>query len=229
MAGVPGFGAGGLPNTYPSRGLVEWGTNESFRDMPDDWVGGARGPAALPSRTTVENGPAPSTPLVGPYGPISHHRGDFIEDAGAPRLLFENVLGHGDIAWNRPTYPNVAGHNAFHPATAFSRTANSIYYDDAPASPIPISRKHIGSFTVRREYGSTAQFFDGRSLATFVASIKTGMNQQGRRWLKQAKTANPWQPNLGNWGAAGSYGQTTKQLPTTPANIPAPFDTYGAY
>lgn len=228
--GVPGFGNGGLPNAYPSRALAEYGTSDSFRDMPNDWVGGARGPAALPSRTTVPNGPAPAQALRGPYGPISYHRGAYIEDAGAPRLYYDSVLGHGDIPWHRPTYANSAGRNQFHaPTDQPSWTANATQTETTPSSPIPVQNKHIGSFTVREEYGSTRQFFDGRSLAEFVASIKVGMDQQGRRWLAQAKTRNPWQPNLSNWGAAGSYGQTTSVLPTQPANVPASYNQYGAY
>jgi hypothetical protein len=228
--GPAGFGQGGLPNALPGRGYIEYGTNDSFRDMPNDWVGGARGPAALPSRTIVENGPAPSEPLRGASGVISMHRGDFVEDAGAPRLSFDNVLGHGDIPWSRPTYPNVAGLRGYRPPTQMpSWTADAAVVPGQPTVGIPVSRKHIGSFTVREEFGSTRELFNGSSLAQFVASIQVGMDQQGRRWLKQAKTKNPWQPNLGNWGAAGSYGQTTKQLPTMPANVPTSYDTYGAY
>jgi hypothetical protein len=229
--GVSGFGSGGTPNVLPGRGYPQAGS-DSYRDEPDDWVGGARGPAALPSRTITHNGPAPSQPLFGAKGPISYHRGDYIEDPGAPRLYFDGVLGHGDIPWSRPTYPNVAGRNGYKPPTQMPNwTADQAIAAGGPTVPIPVSKKHIGSFTVRRPYGdtSTGELFRNGSLATYVASIKTGMNQQGRRWLTQAKTKNPWQPNLGNWGAAGSYGQTTKQLPTTPANIPASYDTYGAY
>jgi hypothetical protein len=230
--GPAGFGQGGQPNSYPSRALSEYGTNPYYRDFPDDWVGGQRGVAALPSRTTVKNGPAPSTPMRGPFGIISYHRGAYIEDAGAPRLYFENVLGHGVLPWSRPVYSNVAGRNGYVPPTQMpSWTYNRKVVADGPASYIPVQRKQIANFMVRRPYGDTGtgQLFKNGSLATFVASIQVGMNQQGRRYLAQAKTKNPWQPNLGNYGTAGSYGQTTKKLPTTPTNVPASYDMYGAY
>lgn len=230
--GPAGYGQGGQPNAYPSRGLAEYGTNPNFRDMPNDWVGGARGPAALPSRATVWNGPAPSTlPAHGANGPVSVHRGAFIEDAGAPRLSFDNVLLHKSIPWNRPVYANAAGRMGYHPATRMSWTANSIDTTEGPRSPIPVQTKRIGNFTVRKPFGDTGSgmLFRNGSLAQFVASIQVGMDSQGRRWLSQAKTRNPWQPNLSNWGPAGSYGQTTRTLQTQPANIPTSYTTYGAY
>ena len=226
------FGQGGRPNSYPRRGAggAQYGTSSTAHDVPDEFVGGARGPAALPSRTTVANGPARSERLIGADGQISLHRGDFVEDAGAPRLSFDGVLGHGSIAWHRPTYPNVAGREMYRPPTQMpSWSENGAVIPGAPHSPIPVQNKRIGSFTVSREYGSTRQFFDGRSLADFVASIQVGMNAQGRRWLAQARTANPWQPNLSSWGPAGSYGQTTTVLKTAPTTVPASYDQYGAY
>jgi hypothetical protein len=229
--GPAGFGSGGMPNNYPSRAEALDGTNNYYRDLPD-WVGGARGPAALPSRTTTINGPAPAQAIHGAQGPISYHRGDYIEDPGAPRLYFDNVLGHGDISWSRPTYANMAGRSMYHsPTQQPSWTANTDLQQDGPTVPIPVQNKHIGNFTVRRPYGdnSSGMEFKTGSLAQFVASIQVGMNQQGKRWLSQAKTHNPWQPNLSNWGPAGSYGQTTSVLKTQPTFVPASYDEYGAY
>lgn len=230
MAGVPGFGQGGQPNALPSRGRPEYGTNTTFRDAPDDWVGGARGPSALPSRTTVLTRPAPSQPLRGANGTISNHRGAYIEDAGAPRVEFSTVLGHMGIAWSRPTYANIQGLLRYNPPTQMpSWTANADVVSGPPTAAIPSSNKRIGSFTVRGEYGQTRQFFANGSLAEYVASIKSGMTQQGRRWLRQAKTHNPWLPNLSSYGAAGSYGQTTTVLPTRPTNAPSGTPSMGSY
>jgi len=224
------FGQGGRPNSLPGRGRPLFGSNDWAHDVPDEFTGGARGPAALPSRATVYNGPAPSQRLIGADGPISFHRGEFVEDAGAPRLSFDGVLGHGSIPWSRPTYANASGRMQFRPPTQMpSWSADAAVVPSGPTVPIPVSAKHIGSFTVREEYGSTRQLFDGRSLAEFVASITSGMDSQGRRWLAQAKTRNPWQPNLSAYGPAGSYGQTTKVLATAPTSVPAAYDEYGAY
>ena len=224
------FGSGGRPNSYPGRGRAQFGTNDTAHDVADEFTGGARGPAALPSRTVVYNGPAHSQPLLGADGPISLHRGEFVEDAGAPRLDFDGVLGHGRIAWSRPRYANVSGRMQYRAPTQMpSWSADAAVVPSGPTVPIPVQEKSIASFTVREEFGSTRQFFDGRSLAEFVRSIQVGMNAQGIRWLAQAKSRNPWQPNLSAYGPAGSYGQTTKVLATAPTTVPAAYDEYGAY
>ncbi len=230
MPGSSAFGRGGAVNAYPGRGLPEYGSEDD--SGRGGFGGGARGPAALPSRTTVANGPAAPEPLIGAHGTISYHRGDFIEDAAAPRLYFDGVYDHGAVPWRRPTYANAAGRLGYHaPTHRTSWTANDIAVDEVPRSPIPVQNKRITNFTVRRPFGdtSTGQLFNGKSLADYVASIMVGMDQQGRRWLSQAKTKNPWQPNLSSWGAAGSYGQTTTVLDTAPANTPASYNQYGAY
>ncbi len=248
--GPSGFGQGGQPNFYPGRGYPQAGS-ATFRDMPDDFVGGARGPAALPSRLDPINpagdGPAPSDPRIlgfnrvgdngntidgtGEQGPISYHRGAFVEDAGAPRLDFDNVFGHATIDWNRPYYPNVTGQATFHAPTQMpSWSANAAPQSDVPMSSIPFTMKKISNFTVRRPYGDTSSgnFFKNGSLALFVESIGTGMNLQGRRWLRQSKTHNPTLVNRSSYATAGSYGQTTAAIGTTPANLPAS-SPYGAY
>lgn len=213
-------GQGGTPNALPGRGYPEFGTNTSFRDTPDDWVGGARGPAALPSRTTVFTRPAPADMRGGWEGTISYHRGAYVEDAAAPRLNFTNVLGHGDIAWRRPMYANVAGLHGYHPPTQMpSWTANS-ESTPGPVVPIPVSNKRITNWTNRPEYGQTNQRFNTGSLAEWVRGLQDGMNVQGKRWLVQAKTHNPRLYNLQRYGVAGSYGQTTKILNTAPQNVP---------
>ncbi len=208
----PGGGQGGQPNFYPGRGYPEQGS-ATYRDMPNDWVGGARGPAALPSRldpiTPQADGPAPFDPRysdTGAQGPISFHRGSFVEDAGAPRLCFDNVFGHGTVPWNRPVYPNQAGQMMFRsPTQQPSWSANSALQQDRPTVPIPIQRKQIGSFTVRRPYGDTSsgELFRNGSLAEFVQSIGVGMNLQGRRWLRQSKTHNPTLVNRATYATAG--------------------------
>lgn len=230
MPGNSAFGRGGAINAYPGRGLPEYGSRDATEQS--GFTGGARGPAALPSRTTVLNGPAPAEPLIGAHGTISYHRGAYVEDAGAPRIYFDGVYDHGAVPWRRPDYANAAGRLGYHaPTQQPSWTANRMVDIEAPGSPIPVQNKKIGNFTVRRPYGDTSSgmLFNGKSLADYVASIMVGMNQQGKRWLTQAKTKNPWQPNLSSWGAAGSYGQTTTVLPTAPANVPASFNQYGSY
>jgi hypothetical protein len=228
--GVTGFGSGGMPNYLPGRGFPEYGS-DSFRDEPDDWVGGARGPAAIPSRIIEGGRPAPSQRLVGAYGAIPNRRAATIEDAGAPRLYFDGVLGHGDIPWSRPTYDNIAGLATYVPPTQMpSWSANSDVVPSGPRSFIPRSRKHIGSFTVRRPFGDTSsgELFTSAPLDGYVDAIPSGMDQQGRRWRRQSKTHNPTLVNRSSYTTAGSYGQTTSTLPTAATNTP-PTSQYGAY
>jgi hypothetical protein len=255
MAGGPaGGGQGGLANSYPSRTYPEYG-DPFYHWEPDPWVGGARGPSALPSRldpvTPAADGPAPSDPRIrrdrtsstlsgwkedtltidgtGAQGPISFHRGGYIEDAGAPRLCFDNVFGHGTVPWNRPVYPNQAGAQMFRaPTQQPSWSANTALQQDRPTVPFPIQRKQIANFTVRRPFGDTSsgELFRNGSLAEFVQSIGAGMNLQGRRWLRQSKTHNPTLVNRASYATAGSYGQTTTTLQSQPTNVP---DPYGAY
>jgi hypothetical protein len=226
--GVSGFGSGGQPNELPSRTYPRHGS-ATYRDEPDDWAGGARGPAALPSRIIEGGAPAPSQPLVGARGTILQHRGAFIEDAGAPRLSFDGVLGHGAIRWSRPTYANLAGKLGYVPPTQQpSWSADAAVVPGQPTVPIPFSNKHIGSFTVREEYGSTRQWFNTGPLDSYVDAIPSGMNQQGRRWRKQSKTHSPTLLNRSKYSTAGSFGQTTATLPTEPTNTPNS-NPYGAY
>lgn len=231
--GTPGGGSGGLPNFYPGRGYPEHGS-DSFRDQPNDWVGGARGVSALPARAIVPNGPAPFDPrmgVTGAKGTISAHRGVMVEDAGAPRLCFNNVLGHGTIPWSRPFYPNVAGLHGYHAPTRMpSWSANATGEPDRPSVGIPSSRKRIANFTVRRPYGDNGEGteFKNGSLAVWVQGIQSGMNTQGRRWLSQSKTQNPLLSFLSRYATSGSYGQTTPSLATQPTNQQN-HNPYGSY
>ena len=229
---LAGGGSGGLPNVLPGRGYPQFG----HAGGPPDWDGGARGPSALPSRTiaVVGNRPAPTDPRLfstGWRGPVSNHRGAFVEDAGAPRIEFDNVLGHGTVPWSRPFYPNVAGLMGYHAPTQMpSWSANAVGEPDRPRSSIPVSKKRIGNFTVRRPYGDTSsgEFFRNGSLADFVAGLPSGMTLQGKRWLRQSKTHNPTLVPRSRYSMAGSYGQTTPALATQPTNLPAS-NPYGAY
>jgi hypothetical protein len=254
--GPSGFGQGGLPNFYPGRGYPEAGS-DAYRDMPNDFVGGARGVAALPSRTDpitpAGGGPAPQDPRIagfnqvgeggresdgsgqqgplwGTGSPMGVRRAPSVEDAGAPRICFDNVFGHGTVPWSRPFYANAAGLQSFHsPTQQPSWSANSALQADSPVSPIPVQRKKIGNFTVRRPFGDTSsgELFRNGSLADFVAGISQGMNMQGRRWLRQSKTHNPTLLNRSTYDTAGSYGQTTVALATQPVNTPG--SNYGTY
>jgi hypothetical protein len=230
--GPSGFGQGGQPNFYPGRGYPAYGS-DVFRDMPNDFVGGARGPAALPSRTTVPNGPAPATypQIDGAAGTISMHRGAYVEDAGAPRLSFDFTFAHGTVPWSRPVYANRHGLDQYHdPTQQPSWTANGPADAGMARSPIPVQNKRIGNFTVRRPFGdnSSGTEFQTGSLAEWVATGQVGMDLQGRRWVNQSKTQNPLLMALAPYATAGSYGQTTSSLPTTPSNLPAS-NPYGAY
>lgn len=229
MPGVGIEGSGGTPNALPSRGRPSYGTNTRYRDLTDT-VGGARGPAALPSRTTTFARPAPPSPGGGAYGAISFHRGPMVEDAGAPRVDFSQTFLHGTIPWSRPVYANHAGVLGYHPPTQMpSWTADAAVVPSGPLVPIPVQNKRIANFTVRHQFGSTRELFNTGSLAQFVSEINNGMFLQGRRWLRQAKTANPWLKNLSAWGAAGSFGQTTAVLPTAPTNVPWASSGMGVY
>lgn len=249
--GPSGFGSGGVTNAYPSRTYPSPHSPHTNDDRDTAaFVGGQRGPAAIPSRSVPNPGnyPAPYDPRIrdfnvvgqngaigdgtGQQGPVLQHRGAFVEDAGAPRMDFGLELGHNQIPWSRPTYPNVQGLMEFRSPTQMpSWTANRATEADAPASPIPVQKKHIGQFTVRKEYGSTNQFFNNGSLQQFVAGLPSGMNQQGRRWIRQAKWKNPWLINRAEYGTAGSFGQTTRTLATAPTNLPggSPSNPYGSY
>jgi hypothetical protein len=231
MPGSSAYGQGGLANALPGRGLPEY-SRDGVRIGAPAW-GGAHGPAALPSRTIAPSGPAPAEPLIGWHGPISCHRGAFVEDAAAPRLVFDGVGWHRSIPWRRPVYANVAGRLTYRPPTQMpSWTADAAVVPSGARAPIPVQNKKIGNYTVRRPYGnsSTGMLFSGKSNAEFVAEIQAGMDVQGRRWLKGAKTANPWVKPLSAWGPAGSYGSSTPTLPTAPgAQVQAAFNQYGAY
>jgi hypothetical protein len=228
-SGVPGFGSGGTPNFLPGRGYREYGS-ATYRDAPD-WNGGARGPAAIPARITNPVPPAPADAPRNVFEAINPHRGAFIEDAGAPRLEFENVVGHGDIKWSRPFFPNIAGLRSFRAPTQMpSWSANAVPQVDRPSVPIPSGHKRIDNFTVRRPYGdtSTGQLFPTTySLQDFVRAIQQGMKMQGRRWMRQSKTHNPTLVNRSVYAMAGSYGQTTSTLNTAPTN--APVSAFGVY
>lgn len=226
---MAGWGSGGEPNFLPGRGYPIFGSDVN-RDMPDDWVGGARGVVATQARVIEGGAPAPSQRLEGAHGTVSFHRGSFVEDAGAPRLDYDNVLGHGDIPWSRPTYNNVAGKLGYNPPTQMpSWSADSAVVPGLPSVPVPYSKKHIGSFTVRHQYGSTREIFYNGSLAPFVAGLPSGMDQQGRRGRAQSKTRSPVLYNRAKYGTAGSYGQTTRTLPTAPSNVVASNSPYGPY
>jgi len=223
-----GYGQGGQPNLLPSRTYPRFGSAVA-RDMPNDYVGGARGEAALPSRIIEGGAPAPPHAVGGWFGKISFHRGEFVEDAGAPRLSFDGVLGHGDIKWSRPTYPNIEGKLRYVPPTQQpSWSADAAVVPGRPTVPIPFSHKRIGSFTVREEYGSTRQWFNTGPLTDYVDAIPSGMTQQGRRWKSQSKTHSPTLLNRSRYSTAGSFGQTTSTLPTEPTNLPNA-SPYGAY
>ena len=215
------FGSGGVTAEVPSRTFPRLGTTTQTPDLE----GGARGPEALPSRVANPrlSRPAPADPRPGgQVGPVSNHRGAFVEDAGAPRLLATGELGHDLLPWSRPVYANVAGRLGYHAVTSQpSWSANRVATAGMPASPIPNSTKRIANFMVREEYGSTRQLFPGTSLAGYVSRIQKGINQEGRGWVARSKMRGPKFPRLSVWGQAGSYGQTTQTLPTAPTNVAA--------
>ena len=219
----------GLPNAQPSRGRPDFGY-DSNRNQVSEWVGGARGPAALPSELTSRFPIPPAVVLAGARGTVSQHRGAFVENAAAPRLCYDGELGHNDLPWSRPVYQNLQGLLEFIPPTHMpSWTADTPGMPPGPTVPIPSQRKQIANFMVREEFGSTRELFPGKSLGPFVARLPKGTFQQGRRWMRQAKTQQPTLLNQSVYGTAGSYGQTTAVLPTGPSNVPGSPSPYGAY
>jgi len=228
--------------------------------MPDDWVGGARGPAALPSRTAAFGGagdrPAPRDTRIGGFaqvsqggrlsdstgeqGIISYHRGIMVEDAGAPRLYYDNELYHNHLPWSRPYYANVQGQLNYAPPTQQpSWSSNSdVVPPLAPTVPIPFTKKKIGNFMVRPPYGNTSSgmlfteaWNKGQPLTGWVNKLRSQSGfVQGRRWIAQAKTHQPTLVNLAKYAMAGSYGQTTTSLDTAPTNTPGGgANPYGSY
>lgn len=223
------FGSGGVTVEEPSRTYPQRGTDVATVDL----TGGARGPAAIPSRLVSPRlaRPAPPDPRRGgPVGPRPQRRAPSVENAGAPRLLQTGELGHDDLPWARPAYPNIAGKLGYHAPTQMpSWSANAPVVPTLPRSPIPVSIKRIANFMVREEYGSTRQLFPGNSLAGFVAGIQRGIDVEGRSWRAKRKMKSPITDNLSVWGQAGSYGQTTTILPTSPANTPVAATPHGLY
>jgi hypothetical protein len=218
------FGVNNLPSrTYPKV---------AARPNPDPSVGGASGPAALPARALVNYGyPYPvSVPHSG-KGPISNHRGPVV---AAPKYSpgrqdeaqDDNTVFHNTIRWSRPFFPNSAPVSMYAGATQQpSWTANRALRPGPPLSPIPIQRHRIDNFTVREQFGSDRQLFP----LWGTRRPLSGRDIQGQRWADQAKTTNPYFNRLTVYGLAGSYGQTTKRLPTQPLNEPANATGMGAY
>lgn len=208
------FGQGGRANPYPSRAYGR----ETIQ--PDRFVGGQRGPAALPARLLSSVRAALPALLGGAFGPISYHRGAMVEDAGAPRIDLANDLWHSSIAWSRPIIPNTSG-EGYVPPTVPSWLNLGVDYVAAPAAAIPYSSRKRTWATVNEEFGPTRIRFPwpGENLAP--ARIQRGRQVQYPRWRAQAKTANPWAVLLSTWGQAPSYGSSTTALATAPIPIGA--------
>lgn len=223
------FGSGGVTVEEPSRTYPAQGTT---LEAPD-FTGGARGPASIPSRTVAPRlaRPAPPDPRrAGPVGPVSFHRGAFVENAAVPSLHVGGEMFHSYLPWSRPKYPNIAGQMGYHTPTDMpSWTANRPGASGPPRSPIPYSRKSIANFMVRETFGATRQNFPGGSLAGFVSGIQRGLIQEGKGWRARSKIGRPRFSALSAWGQAGSYGQTTPTLNTTPANASVQATPHGLY
>ena len=229
---------GGRTNAYPSRTYPE----EPATDA-QSFQGGARGPAALPSRITTRVLPAPPGMVGGAWGPEgmgpipaspggSRRRAPVsaIPQVPQQRHQFDNTYDHQTIPWSRPVYDNIAGRDGYKPPTQLpSWTANEVPDPCGPKSAVPFDRKRIDSFTQREEYGSTRQFFPVFAIPN-TRRPASGMNQNLRRSGAQARTGNPWQPLLTQYGLSGSYGLTTRVLKTAPVNQPsAVASPFGAY
>lgn len=227
---MPGtwFGSGGVTAEVPSRTYPQQGTTTPA----PDYTGGARGPAAIPSRATKPVPPA-KPQMTNPRGPVAIHRGTFVEDAGAPRLLATGEFAHDLLPWNRPRYRNVQGRLRYVPPVDVvpSWTANRPNAPAlVPAVAIPVGTRSIANFMVRETFGADRQLFPGGSLAGFVSRIQRGLSLEGRGWARRAKFTNPITTNLSTYGHAGSYGQTTRTLLTAPTNLPVGSSTpYGSY
>jgi hypothetical protein len=184
-------------------------------------IGGARGPAAIPSRLTSNFAPAPEENAGGAYGVISYHRGPWVNTGTIDRPQVGNIFAHETIGWSRPVYPNDAGVLGYVPPTQLpSWTANAVPETAVPdLRTIPVSNKRIDSFTVNQEFGSTRELFPFPVLRSIIQPRNM---VQRRRWAAGAKTSSPYSPRLSIWGLAGSYGQTTTVLNTLPTNPAAP-------
>jgi hypothetical protein len=217
-------------NAYPSRSYPE------FEAMPtmDPALGGAYGPAAIPSRLLTNfRAPGPSSPPHSGKGPIAQR-----QRSGAVVIMpgrspgeqnigeVQNEVFHDTIRWNRPFWPNSGPLAAYCPPTQMpSWTYNTAISAAGPQSAIPVSKHRQTAATIEEEFGSTRQLFP----LWGTRRPLSGMDVQGQRWAAQAKTMNPYMPKLTQYGLAGSYGQTTKTLPTAPVNQASNQNAFGAY
>lgn len=217
-------------NAYPSRSYPEM---EAMPTM-DPALGGAYGPAAIPSRLLTNfRAPGPSAPPHSGKGPIAQRQRSGVVVTMPGRTPGEQYYGevqnetfHNTIRWNRPFWANTAPLAAYCPPTQQpSWTYNTAVAAAGPTASIPVSKHKQTAATINEEYGSTRQLFP----LWGTRRPLSGMDVQGQRWAAQAKMMNPHMDNLTVYGLAGSYGQTTKTLQTAPVNQPSNQNAFGAY
>jgi len=226
-----GEAGGGRTNDLPSR---------TYRQVLGralaNWIGGARGPAALPSRASSSYPPAPPN-MVRPGVPLPFGPQDVTRRAAAIAVAkyspgnqnlgqADNTYDHASIAWSRPFFPNTAGLLGYMPPVPQpSWTADGPGYPLKPSVPVPSGLKRIASATVNEEFGSS------RILFKFFPRdvIQDPGTLQGRRWWAQAKTRNPQQNSLSTWALAPSYGSTTQKLATAPGQLATQNSGMGSY
>jgi len=219
----PAVGGAHGPSAIPSR-LADPGAT---LPAPPAAAGGAWGPSA---RTRRE----PALVMPGRSPTVQQHQ-------------FDNELLHSTIRWSRPRYENEAGRDEYMPPTQQpSWTYDSALQALVPLAPIPVQQKSINPHTVSKSFGDTStgqlsrasygkvpgvpvrlKWYGQPGSPTYptpswmVRRPQSGSVQRNRRWSRQAKWQPPLVSNLTRWGQAGSYGQTTKTLPTAPVNQPA--------
>jgi len=217
-------------NAYPSRSYPENGAMPTM----DPALGGAYGPAAIPSRLLTNfRAPGPSSPPHSGKGPIAQR-----QRSGAVVIMpgrspgeqnigeVQNEVFHNTIRWNRPFWPNTAPLAAYMPANHQPNwTYNNGNPPVQPMAAIPVSKHRQTAATINEEFGPTRILFP----LWGTRRPLSGMDVQGQRWAAQAKTMNPYMPKLTRYGLAGSYGQTTQTLQTAPVNAASNQNAFGAY
>jgi hypothetical protein len=238
-------------NSYPGRGYRE--TPSGIEALPP--VGGAHGPAAIPSRAVAPVAPAPPATAGGTAGPAAvTRRGAVVAMAGrSPGLQnigeVANELLHTSIAWDRPRYPNDEGLATFRaPLPMPSWTADSAATPEEPAVPIPVQEKQITNFTVRKPFGDTSTgelsaSSYGRPEGIPIALPYYGLPGSPTYPTPATQTRRPRSGRslqLRRWSAQAQsanpymprltrWGQAGSYGSTTPTLPTAPASQYGAY
>lgn len=215
--------------------------------LPEDVPGGARGPAAIPSRATTHVVPPPPGRFVpgGNHGQVSLFTPNV--DKTAPYFLGQNegfsiraVEGRA-LRWLSQFFANDAGERSFIPAqnavpdwtSNLARRGNPV-----PGSPIPVSNKRRPHVAIRPAAYQDEQLFTLLTDRQHPWPIQKPIPMHLRAALRgQPRMTRPYHPQLTRWTPAASYSQTgrtlvssalTNLLPQTAGTNPGG-SPYGAY